>query len=325
MREKLSSKWSVERCIPYFQAFTNTYAPLERLKPLYEEALSQEGVVGMNIATRADCLGEGVPEYLAEIAERTVLTVELGLQTVHDGTAARINRGHTFEEFLRGYERLRAASVRIGICVHLILGLPGESAEMMMETVERVALLRPDQVKLHLLHVLRNTPLAEAVDKYFEITEYEMNEIMQGRGKPGAFTPAPDLKEFLYTLKDNGVKIGLVTSGLYQKAWPEILNAFTTLDMGDPVEFYDAIITAGTAIRKGQAGTLGELEAKPHPWLYAETARVGLGIPFERRHKVIGIEDSSAGVEMSLLVFNNLSMLLVKDLAEKNINKNHIE
>lgn len=137
------------------------------------------------------------------------------------------------------------------------------------------------------------TDIKDAVNKYFEITEYEMNEIMQGRGKPGAFTPAPNLKEFLYTLKENDVKIGLVTSGLYQKAWPEILNAFNTLGMGDPVDFYDAIITAGTAIRKGQSGTLGEIEAKPHPWLYAETA-MALGVTDKSR--IIGIEDSAAGV-----------------------------
>lgn len=137
------------------------------------------------------------------------------------------------------------------------------------------------------------TDIKDAVNKYFEITEYEMNEILSGRGKPGAFTPAPNLKEFLYTLKENGVKIGLVTSGLYQKAWPEILNAFQTLGMGDPVDFYDAIITAGTAIRKGQSGTLGEIEAKPHPWLYAETA-MALGVTDKSR--IIGIEDSAAGV-----------------------------
>ena len=77
---------------------------------------------------------------------------------------------------------------------------------------------------------------------------------------------------------------------------PEIVSAFRQLDMGAPEEFYDCIITAGYALRKGQPGTLGELAPKPHPWLYAETARVGLGIPLERRHKVIGIEDSSAGV-----------------------------
>ncbi|MBQ6625156.1 MAG: HAD hydrolase-like protein [Clostridia bacterium] len=131
---------------------------------------------------------------------------------------------------------------------------------------------------------------------YFEIVNYEMDEILKGRGKQDAFTPSPNLKEFLLTVKKEGIKIGLVTSGLYEKAMPEIISAFRQLDMGDPTEFYDSIITAGQALRKGQTGTLGELAPKPHPWLYAETARVGLGMPFENRHKVIGIEDSSAGV-----------------------------
>jgi beta-phosphoglucomutase-like phosphatase (HAD superfamily) len=141
----------------------------------------------------------------------------------------------------------------------------------------------------------------EARQWYFRHTNFEMNEIMEGRGKKGAFTPSPGIKDFLYELKDLGVKIGLVTSGLYEKAWPEILDAFKTLGMGDPKEFYDAIITAGHAIRPGEPGTLGELSPKPHPWLYAETARVGLGIPFEERHSVVGIEDSGAGVVSILL------------------------
>ncbi len=140
------------------------------------------------------------------------------------------------------------------------------------------------------------SPLELARRYYFEIVGYEMSEIMAGRGKQDAFTPAPGLKDFLLTVKSEGIKIGLVTSGLYEKAMPEIVSAFRQLDMGDPTEFYDCIITAGQALRKGQVGTLGELEPKPHPWLYAETARVGLNVPFERRHKVIGVEDSSAGV-----------------------------
>ena len=138
--------------------------------------------------------------------------------------------------------------------------------------------------------------LAEARRFYFEIVNHEMDEIMKGRGKQDAFTPSPGLREFLLTVKGEGIKIGLVTSGLYEKAMPEIVSAFRQLGMGDPVEFYDSIITAGQALRAGQTGTLGELEPKPHPWLYAETARVGLNMPFERRHKVIGVEDSSAGV-----------------------------
>ena len=161
VREKLSSKWSTERCIPYFQAHTNTYAPVETLKNLFEEALAQEGVVGLNIATRADCLPEEVCALLAELAERTTLTVELGLQTAHDKTAVHINRGHSFADFQAGFYALRRASEKIGICVHLIFGLPGEDREMMMESVRKVAELHPEQVKIHLLHIIQGTKMAE--------------------------------------------------------------------------------------------------------------------------------------------------------------------
>jgi len=141
-----------------------------------------------------------------------------------------------------------------------------------------------------------DTSLEIARKYYFEHTHREMQAIVEGRGKENAFIPSPGLKEFLHELKSLGIKIGLVTSGLYEKAWPEILSAFRTLDMGDPKDFYDAIITAGFPLRTGEAGTLGELSPKPHPWLYAEICRVGLGIPFEQRNSVIGIEDSGAGV-----------------------------
>ena len=159
-REKLSSKWSTGKCIPYFQAHTNTYAPIEKLRDLFERALALEGAVGLNIATRADCLPNDVCEYLADIAERTTLTVELGLQTSDDGVAEFINRGHSFSDFLDGYKRLREASDKINICVHIIFGLPNEDREMMLDTVRQVAELRPDQVKIHLLHVLKNTKMA---------------------------------------------------------------------------------------------------------------------------------------------------------------------
>ena len=141
-----------------------------------------------------------------------------------------------------------------------------------------------------------NADIAEARAFYFEHTNREMAEIMAGRGREGAFVPVDGVKEFLYELKDMNVKIGLVTSGLYEKAWPEILSAFRTLDMGDPKDFYDCIITAGYPLRKGEPGTLGELSPKPHPWLYAETARVGLNIAREDNASIVGIEDSGAGV-----------------------------
>ena len=160
-RAFLAKKWPTERCIPYFQARTNTYAPADVLRPIFEEALIWPGVVGMNIATRADCLPPDTVALLRELSEKTVLTVELGLQTAHDETAAAVNRGHTYADFLEGYTRLREGAPKVLICVHLILGLPGEDEVAMLESVRRVAELRPDQVKLHLLHVLEGTVLAD--------------------------------------------------------------------------------------------------------------------------------------------------------------------
>ncbi len=159
--ERMSSKWRSGKYIAYFQAHTNTYAPLEILKRKFSEALDFPGVVGVNIATRADCLEDDVVEYLAELAERTVLCVELGLQTSNDATAKLINRGHTYSQFVEGYNKLRTASDKINICIHTILGLPGENDSVMYQTVRDVSELHPDQIKMHLLHVLRNTVLGE--------------------------------------------------------------------------------------------------------------------------------------------------------------------
>ena len=164
-REFLSGKWPAERCIPYFQARTNTYAPVEVLRPIFEQALTWPGVVGMNIATRADCLPPDTVSLLAELSEKTVLTVELGLQTTHDKTASAINRGHTYADFLEGYTRLREGAPKALICVHLIMGLPDETEAEMLETVKRVAELKPDQVKIHLLHVLRGTRLGDLYEE----------------------------------------------------------------------------------------------------------------------------------------------------------------
>lgn len=155
-------------------------------------------------------------------------------------------------------------------------------------------------VSEHLQHCLYKYCPGERVERarqvYYEIVQAEMQAILAGGGRRDAFRPTPGLGRFLHQLKDQGIKVGLVTSGLYEKAWPEILSAFRTLELGDPREWYDAIITAGFPLRDGQPGTLGELAPKPHPWLYAETARIGLGIDPAERHSVVGIEDSGAGV-----------------------------
>lgn len=160
VQETLHHKWpEAVRYIPYFQANTNTYAPLPELKAKYEAVLSEPGVVGLAIATRADALPEDVCDYLEELSHRTDLMVELGLQTIHDPTARHINRGHTTAEFYEGYEKLRKRG--IPVCIHLIDGLPGEDRGMMLETARAVAALRPFSVKIHLLHVLKGTPMAE--------------------------------------------------------------------------------------------------------------------------------------------------------------------
>jgi len=157
VRETMEKKWEGGLCIPYFQAHTNTYAPLSVLKEKFEKALLLPRAVGLDIATRADCISDETAEYLHELHERTFLTVELGLQSVHDITAEKINRCHTYGEFLSGYEKLRG----LNVCVHIINGLPGETHEMMLDTVREISKLDPFMIKIHLLHIIRGTKMAE--------------------------------------------------------------------------------------------------------------------------------------------------------------------
>ena len=155
VRQNMHKKWRDGKYMPYFQAHTNTYAPVEILKSRFESVLRQSGVVGISVATRADCLPDDVVDYLSELNERTYLIVELGLQSVFDQTGQRINRCHTFSEFVDGYNKLKERG--INICIHLIDGLPGETQDMMIESAYRVGQLRPHCVKLHLLHILKGT------------------------------------------------------------------------------------------------------------------------------------------------------------------------
>lgn len=159
VRLRMHKKWQDGKYMPYFQAHTNTYAPASVLRERFEGVLRQPNVVGISIATRADCLDEDVVEYLCELKERTYLVVELGLQSVFDETGVKINRCHTYSEFLEGYNKLKAHG--INICIHLIDGLPGETADMMIESARRVGELKPHCVKLHLLHILKGTVLAK--------------------------------------------------------------------------------------------------------------------------------------------------------------------
>ena len=140
--------------------------------------------------------------------------------------------------------------------------------------------------------------ISEANAIYHLTAERELNEILEGRGNVSAFKPRENLKEFLQEVKGAGIKIGLVTSGLDYKAIPEIVSTFRVLDMGDPLDFYDAIITGGKRKIAGQYGSLGELSVKPHPWVYAE---IGISLAGGDKDRVITLEDSSSGVLSSRL------------------------
>ena len=159
----VAKKWKDPLYMPYFQAGTNTYAPLEKLKSLYEAALAEKNVVGISIATRPDCLPPEVLAYLSGLNKRTFLTVELGLQSVSDETGKRINRHTDYADFLAAYEALRNRG--IAVCVHLINGLPGETREDMLQSVRTVSALRPWSVKLHMLHILRGTVCAAMYER----------------------------------------------------------------------------------------------------------------------------------------------------------------
>lgn len=153
----LHNKWPQAQYIAYFQAFTNTYAPPDRLRILYSRALNLEGVVGLAIATRPDCLSEKVLDVLQWAAQKRYIWVELGLQSIHPKSAERFNLGYTYEDFLSALAGLKARGIES--CAHLIVGLPGESREDIMASARTVAGLPLDGIKLHLLHIMKDTPL----------------------------------------------------------------------------------------------------------------------------------------------------------------------
>ena len=159
VKAQLHKKWHDAKYIAYFQANTNTYAPVSVLREKFEPVLNEENVVGLSIATRADCLPDDVLDYLSELNGKTNLFVELGLQSVSDETGRKINRAHTYSEFLQGYNALRERGIKT--CVHLIVGLPGENRDMILKSALTVASLKPHSIKLHLLHILKGTVMAE--------------------------------------------------------------------------------------------------------------------------------------------------------------------
>lgn len=163
IKEMMNKKWKEGKYIAYFQAFTNTYAPVEELKRKYNEALKQEGVVAIAIATRPDCLQDEVLELLEEINKKFYVWVELGLQTVSDETARKINRGYKLEVYEDAIRRLKERN--IDFVTHCIFGLPGETKEDMLRSVDYIAHSGSKGIKFHLLHLMKHTPMVKLYER----------------------------------------------------------------------------------------------------------------------------------------------------------------
>ena len=173
-KERVAAKNKGGNYMAYFQAFTNTYAPVERLRQLYTEAMAPDDVVGLAIGTRPDCLGADVVELLSELNRVKPVSVELGLQTIHAGSARYIRRGYDTAVYYDAVSRLKAAGIEV--VTHIILGLPGETLDMAVETTKGAVAAGTDGVKFHLLHVLRGTDLEkdylEGKFRCLELEEY---------------------------------------------------------------------------------------------------------------------------------------------------------
>ncbi len=159
----LDKKWPNAKYIAYFQANSNTYAPLDVLKEKYETALNLPNVIGLDIATRSDCLSDEVLDYLSELNQKTFLMVEIGLQSMHDETLKLINRGHDLNNFEEAIKKLKQRN--IFTVVHIINGLPNENKEMMIETAKYLNNLGIDGIKIHMLYITKDTEIAKMYEK----------------------------------------------------------------------------------------------------------------------------------------------------------------
>jgi len=171
-------KWPNSKYIAYFQARTNTYATLEVLKEKYEEVLGLPNVIGLFIATRCDAITDDTLDYLEELSKRTFLTIELGLQTIHENTSKLINRGHSLEEFDNMVKKLRDRNINVS--VHIINGLPYETEDMMLDTVKHLNNLDIQGIKIHMLNIVKDTPLETLYykDKFHILSKDEYIDIV---------------------------------------------------------------------------------------------------------------------------------------------------
>lgn len=172
--EYLKSKYGATKFIAYFQAFTNTYAPVKELKSIYDKVLPFKEIAGISIGTRPDCVDAEKIKLVASYKDRYDMWLEYGLQSIHDKTLKSINRGHTFKDFISAFDLTKKSG--ISVCVHVILGLPGETRDSMLKTAQKLSEIRVDGIKIHLLHILKYSTLAtlynEGKIKLMEQDEY---------------------------------------------------------------------------------------------------------------------------------------------------------
>lgn len=171
-KKVMDNKWPNDLYIPYFQSFSNTYGPLTKIKEMLEPFVDNSEVAEIALATRCDCLEEDVINYLDNISNKKPIWLELGLQTSNDETANYINRGHTFKEFEDMLYRLNKTNIKV--CVHIINGLPNEDEKTMIKTIEDINHLPFDGIKIHMLHIIKNTKLSKMFEeKPFELLSRE--------------------------------------------------------------------------------------------------------------------------------------------------------
>ena len=216
-KEVMRRKYKAKRYIAYFQPYSNTYAPVARLRELYDAALAVPEIVGLIVGTRPDCLPPEVIDLLAEYHRRTYFWLELGLQSPHDRTLSRIGRGHDAASFIAAARAVKARSIRL--CAHVILGLPGESREEMLASAALLNELGVDGVKIHLLHVMQGSPLAAMYERG-EIGFMEREEYV---GLVCDYLERLDPRIFIQRLTGDGGRD--LVAPLWSAAKFEVLNA----------------------------------------------------------------------------------------------------
>jgi radical SAM protein (TIGR01212 family) len=217
-KEIMRRKYKAQKFIAYFQPFSNTHAPVERLRALYDQALAVDGVVGLAVGTRPDCLPAEVLDLLAGYHRRTDFWLELGLQTIHEPTLDFLRRGHDYATFLSAYREAKSRGLKV--CVHVILGLPGESREQMLATAAEMARLQVDGIKIHLLHVLKGTPLGDL----YQQGKIEILEQDTYVGLVADFLERLSPETFIHRLTGDGPRELLLAPLWSLHKW-EVLNA----------------------------------------------------------------------------------------------------